>query len=91
MPKFQVSNFLGQLEFVGGGWVQNDDALTHYSVIIDQMSYGLNEIKKTFGLKARPAVGWQIDSFGYSKEQAALFSQVSNQARCIVKGDYYQC
>lgn len=66
--------------------MQNDDALTHYTVAIDQLSYGLNEIKKLFGIKARPAFGWQIDSFGYSKEQASLFAQVChfNSQLCVI-------
>lgn len=31
----------GQLEFVNGGWCENDEATTLYSDIIDQMSLGL--------------------------------------------------
>lgn len=66
----------GQLEFVGGGWVQNDDATTHYTANIDQLGHGLRTIKNIFGPKARPVTGWQIDCFGYSKEQASIFAQV---------------
>jgi lysosomal alpha-mannosidase len=28
------------LEFIGGGWSMNDEAATHYTAIIDNMSYG---------------------------------------------------
>lgn len=31
----------GRLEFVNGGWCENDEATTHYSDIIDQMALGL--------------------------------------------------
>jgi lysosomal alpha-mannosidase len=30
----------GRVEFIGGGWSMNDEAGTHYSGIIDNMSYG---------------------------------------------------
>ena len=39
----------GRLEFVGGGWSMNDEATTHYSAIIDNMSFGFKTILDTFG------------------------------------------
>lgn len=39
----------GRLEFVGGGWSMNDEATTHYSAIIDNMSLGLKTLVDTFG------------------------------------------
>ena len=39
----------GRLEFIGGGWSMNDEATTHYSSIIDNMSFGFKTLLDTFG------------------------------------------
>ena len=39
----------GRLEFTGGGWSMNDEATTHYSAIIDNMSLGFKTLVDTFG------------------------------------------
>ena len=66
----------GRLEFISGGWCMNDEATTHYNSIIDQHSLGAEFLKQEFGDCARPKIGWQIDPFGHSREQASLFAQV---------------
>lgn len=63
----------GQLEFVNGGFCMNDEACTHYSSIIDQMTLGLKFLNDTFGQCGLPRAAWQIDPFGHSKEQASIF------------------
>eukprot|EP01132_Coremiostelium_polycephalum_P004243 gene4243-5312_t len=60
-----------QLEFVGGGWAQNDEAVTHYEAVINQMTLGHQFLLKEFGV--RPEISWQIDPFGPSTVTATLF------------------
>ncbi|XP_070572085.1 lysosomal alpha-mannosidase-like isoform X2 [Ptychodera flava] len=80
--KAKVKNLVnqGRLEFAGGGWSQNDEAATHYVAIIDNMAYGLQFLHENFGTCGRPHIAWQIDVFGHSKEQAALFAKMGMDA-----------
>ena len=41
------------------------------------MTLGHLFINDTFGYEARPTIGWHIDPFGHSAEQASLFSLMS--------------
>ena len=55
----------------------NDEAATHYSAIIDQHTVGFEYLREHFGKCGKPRVAWQIDPFGHSREQAAIFAQVT--------------
>jgi hypothetical protein len=54
----------------------NDEASTHYNSIIDQHGLGAEFLRDQFGECGRPKIGWQIDPFGHSREQASIFAQV---------------
>lgn len=65
----------GRLEFINGGWCMNDEATVTYHSTIEQMTLGLKFLRENFGPCGHPKVGWQIDPFGHTNEQASLFAQ----------------
>ncbi|EGC39654.1 hypothetical protein DICPUDRAFT_74852 [Dictyostelium purpureum] len=63
-----------QLEFVSGGWVQNDDAVANVDGILEQITQGHIWLKDTFGYTVE--YGWQVDSIGYSSITPTLLSKI---------------
>ncbi|XP_008550968.1 lysosomal alpha-mannosidase isoform X2 [Microplitis demolitor] len=88
--KEEVKSFIneGRLEIIGGAWSMNDEATTHYHSIIDQSTWGFRRLNDTFGECARPKIGWQIDPFGHSREQASLFAQFGFDGMFFGRLDY---
>ncbi|XP_011498322.1 PREDICTED: lysosomal alpha-mannosidase [Ceratosolen solmsi marchali] len=78
----------GRLEIIGGAWSMNDEAVTHYHSIIDQFTWGFRRLNDTFGSCARPKIGWQIDPFGHSREQASIFAQLGFDGMFFARLDY---
>ncbi|CAG9332239.1 MAN2A2_9 [Blepharisma stoltei] len=64
----------GQIEFVGAGYVQNDEASTDIEMVIRQIEHGHQYLKDEFGID-KVKVGWQIDPFGHSALTPSLFSK----------------
>ncbi|XP_046687404.1 LOW QUALITY PROTEIN: lysosomal alpha-mannosidase-like [Homalodisca vitripennis] len=55
----------------------SDEATPHYSMLIDQMTFGL---KILFGECGIPKIAWQIDPFGHSTEVALQFADMGYDA-----------
>eukprot|EP00892_Ulva_mutabilis_P004205 jgi/Ulvmu1/2156/UM129_0016.1 len=77
----------GQLTFVNGGWVQHDEATSHFSMMIDQTTRGHDFLLRTFNVT--PTVAWQIDPFGHSNTQASLLTaRAGFDAVFFARADY---
>ncbi|XP_043267242.1 lysosomal alpha-mannosidase isoform X1 [Venturia canescens] len=88
--KEEVRSFIndGRLEIIGGGWSMNDEATTHYHSLVDQYTWGFRRLNDTLGGCARPKIGWQIDPFGHSREQASMFAQMGFDGMLFGRLDY---
>ena len=60
----------GRIEFVHGGWVEQDEATTLYKDIILNMRVGMQFLKKEFNITVETA--WGIDSFDYSSSNVLI-------------------
>lgn len=67
----------------------NDEATTWYQDIIDQMTLGHKWINDTFGPFHLPKIGWQIDSFGHSREFASILSQMAFDGVMLGRVDHH--
>jgi len=76
----------GQLEFVGGGWVQNDEANPDYASTIAQMTEGHELLLTLFGVK--PTIAVQFDPFGHSSQTAAIAAMAGYSAIVLNRIDH---
>eukprot|EP00039_Didymoeca_costata_P021082 m.343349 g.343349 ORF g.343349 m.343349 type:complete len:972 (+) comp22716_c0_seq1:109-3024(+) len=79
-----------QLMFLTGGLCMNDEATTHQTAIIDQMTWGHRFLNNTFGADALPTVGWQIDPFGHAAGYTTLTAEMGFEAFIGQKTDYQE-
>ncbi|XP_049818764.1 lysosomal alpha-mannosidase-like [Aethina tumida] len=78
----------GRLEIVNGGWCSNDEGITHYQSIIDQLTLGHRFLEEEIGECARSRVGWQIDTYGHSSTQAQIYSQMGMDSMLFSRYDF---
>lgn len=68
----------GQLEFVNGGLVQNDEATPNYADILRNFEAGQDFLRQEFGTVSK--IGWQLDPFGHSAVYASLMAEMGMEA-----------
>uniref|UniRef100_A0AC11BCQ7 Uncharacterized protein n=1 Tax=Ovis aries TaxID=9940 RepID=A0AC11BCQ7_SHEEP len=76
----------GRLEFVLGGQVMHDEAVTHSDDQILQLTEGHSFLYETFGI--RPQFSWQVDPFDASATTPTLFALAGFNAHVISTIDY---
>uniref|UniRef100_A0A452G320 Alpha-mannosidase n=1 Tax=Capra hircus TaxID=9925 RepID=A0A452G320_CAPHI len=86
--KGQVRQLVAErrLEFVLGGQVMHDEAMTHFDDQILQLTEGHGFLYETFGV--RPQFSWQVDPFGASSTTPTLFALAGFNAHVISRIDY---
>ncbi|XP_031444215.1 epididymis-specific alpha-mannosidase [Phasianus colchicus] len=86
--KQQVHQLLqeGRLEFVIGGQVMHDEAVTLIDDQILQLTEGHGFLYETFGI--RPQFSWHVDPFGASATTPTLFALAGFNAHLISRIDY---
>ncbi|TSL40971.1 Epididymis-specific alpha-mannosidase [Bagarius yarrelli] len=86
--KNQVRQLLqeGRLEFIIGGQVMHDEAVTDIDDAILQLTEGHGFLYETFGV--RPRFSWHIDPFGASSTTPVLFALAGFDAHLISRIDY---
>lgn len=86
--KKQVKQLLqeGRLEFIIGGQVMHDEAVTDVDDAILQLTEGHGFLYETFGV--RPRFSWHVDPFGASATTPVLFALAGFNAHLISRIDY---
>ncbi|KAK9508706.1 hypothetical protein O3M35_006198 [Rhynocoris fuscipes] len=76
----------GQLEIVTGGWVMADEANSHYSSVLEQLTHGHQWLLKH--LNYTPKHSWSIDPFGLSPTFPFLLKKSGFDSLVIQRSHY---
>ncbi|XP_006629735.3 epididymis-specific alpha-mannosidase [Lepisosteus oculatus] len=76
----------GRLEFIIGGQVMHDEAVTDLEDQILQLTEGHGFLYETFGV--RPQFSWHVDPFGASATTPVVFALAGFNAHLISRIDY---
>ncbi|KPP68149.1 Epididymis-specific alpha-mannosidase precursor-like [Scleropages formosus] len=76
----------GRLEFIIGGQVMHDEAVTNLDDDILQLTEGHGFLYETFGV--RPQFSWHVDPFGASATTPVLFALAGFNGHLISRIDY---
>lgn len=68
----------GRLEITMGGWVGAEESTANYDDLIGNFVKGHQWIKKEFEIT--PTVGWNVDPFGHTQANAAIFHDLGFEA-----------
>lgn len=93
--KHQLKSLIkeGRFSFINGGFVMEDEAVSHYTDAANQLRIGLEFMQKE--LNYTPTVGWFLDQFGHSDSHAYIYQQfgfkylVLNRMSTITKKKLY--
>lgn len=61
-----------------GGWVGQDESTPNYEDMMNNFFMGHQWLKKEFNVS--PSIGWNIDPFGHTQANAALFHDLGFEA-----------
>ncbi|XP_053314235.1 epididymis-specific alpha-mannosidase [Spea bombifrons] len=88
LQKRQVQQLLHEerLQFIIGGQVMHDEAVTTIDDQILQLTEGHGFLYETFG--SRPRLSWHVDPFGASAASPTLFALAGFDAHLISRIDY---
>ncbi|XP_056411076.1 epididymis-specific alpha-mannosidase [Hyla sarda] len=88
LKKQQVHQLIqeGRLEFIIGGQVMHDEAVTAVDDQILQLTEGHGFLYETFGV--RPQFSWHVDPFGASATSPTIFALSGFNAHLISRIDY---